>query len=234
MIDAELRAQVRAHVVALIAGALALLVPLAAAATWGAHRAPGGDVTGMVLLTPVAGLLDSLVLAGGATLAVAVLSLLGVLRTRALAHRPPLARGRAGITAAHLLLPLNLIGPVAVLAETGVRTRPGAWAWWAGCLLAPVAAVARLTALTAGERIRADLLVGCAALALALAAAALERALTAVPPRRLPAGAPAPAGPRPFWARGADPAARPRGRVVLEPPLDDGVGDLIIRGGEGR
>ncbi|MDO5732058.1 hypothetical protein [Corynebacterium sphenisci] len=223
----------RAHAVALIGGALALLAPLSAAATWGAHRAPGGDVTGMVLLTPVAGLLAALVPAAGAILAVAVLALLAALRTRALAHRPPLARGRAGITAAHLLPPLNLIGPVAVLAETGVRTRPGAWAWWAGCLLAPVAAVARLTALTAGERIRADLLLGCAALALAAAGAALARALGAVPPRRLPAGPP-PAGPRPFWARGADPAARPRGRVVLEPPLDDGAGDLIIRGGEGR
>lgn len=229
--------------------ATAVLFGLGALATWVSYQ----SLAGSPLLSILFGFLSP-VLYFAAVVSSSVLGAYAIATLRSLAERarrwePPLARSHKTITAMHLWPGRNVSGPVIILAETGVRG-PGTWAWFASCVLWPLALASVFWSNNAVGVFQTGVLAAIAAIASALAAASLVRALSPPDPRRLVPGdgaslddddldpeepdseegadarAAARAAAEPFWSRGLiTPTRQPKPRDIV-PPIDDAITSL--------
>ncbi|WP_156892833.1 hypothetical protein [Corynebacterium sputi] len=209
-----------------------------AIATWGSHRSPGGNATPSLVLGPIAWVMHLSAIVAAVVAAVYVVRTLLALRDRALVWDPPLARGAKSIANAHLRPVLNLTGPVTVLMETGVpkvSRSLGAFAWWGACLALPFALYLGVTAETAAQVIRADIVAALTAAMVSVAGKGLDFVLAPGERRRyfaLPGRDSY--GTVPFWERGID-SAPVISRTTAMPPLtvdevmQDPVEKLYIR-----
>src|SRR5699024_5994770 len=99
---------------------------------------PGGNALLSIIMGPLGTLPYVCAVVAGGVLGAYVISTLRALRDRAIAWTPPLARSPRDIGAMPLWPVRNSLGPVVMLAETGVRRR-GRWAWFATGALWPTA-----------------------------------------------------------------------------------------------
>lgn len=203
-----------------------------AIATWGSYRSPGGNATPSLVLGPIAWVMHLSAIVTAVVAAIYVVRTLSALRDRALAWDPPLARGAKSITNAHMRPVLNLTGPVTVLMETGVpraSRSPGAYAWWGACLALPFALYLGVTAETAAQAIRADIVAALTAAMVSVAGKGLDFVLAPGVRRRyfaLPGSDSY--GTVPFWERGIDPVpASSRTTEALPLAVDDVVQDPV-------
>lgn len=165
----------------------AVLFGLGAFATWGSYQSPAGSPLLSLLLGPVSSILYFAGVVASGVLGAYAIATLRALAERARQWRPPLARSQKTITAMHLWPGRNVAGPVVILAETGVRG-PGMWAWFASCVLWPVALLSVFWSVTATDVFQTGVLATIAAAASAVTAAALARALAPPDPRRMVPG----------------------------------------------
>ncbi|MFC3850655.1 hypothetical protein ACFORJ_10825 [Corynebacterium hansenii] len=206
---------------------------LGAFATWGSFQSPGGSPLLSFLLGPLAVMLYFFAVVSSAVLGAYVISTLRALADRARRWQPPLARSHRTIGAMHLWPGRNVAGPVVILAETGVRGI-GQWAWFATCALWPLALVSVVWSDSALGVFRTGVLATIAAVATAVTAASLARALSPPDPRRMVPGAEAtvddiddPDGTeQPFWSRGLITTRRPNAPKTVVPPIDDSITSL--------
>lgn len=205
------------------------------ALVWLSFRPPAGDPVPAMAAGSLSGMTRFLADAAAVVTLVVAATVLDLLRRRALAHEPPPARGEASVNRLHRVPVLNLAGPVTVLAETGVRG-PGRWWWFAACGAVALAAGLRFgQEPSAAADVRSGIAAAVAALLLAAAAQALRAGLGRRDGRAIALpGTPGDVADRPFWSRGLvdpQPPRAPR-RIVVEPPLEDFVDDLIIPAGD--
>lgn len=227
----------------------AVLFGLGAFATWGSYQSPGGSPLLSMLLGPLSTILYFCGVVASGVLGAYAIATLRALADRARQWRPPLARSHKTIGAMHLWPGRNITGPVVILAETGVRG-PGKWAWFASCVSWPIALLSVFWSTSAIGVFQTGVLAAIAAIASALAAASLVRALSPPDPRRLVPGdgaslddddldpdgpdaeegaearAAARAAAEPFWSRGLITPTRQRKPRDIVPPIDDAITSL--------
>lgn len=219
--------------------ATAVLFGLGALATWVSYQ----SLAGSPLLSILFGFLSP-VLYFAAVVSSGVLGAYAVATLRSLAERarrwePPLARSHKTITAMHLWPGRNVSGPVVILAETGVRG-PGMWAWFASCVLWPLALASVFWSNNAVGVFQTGVLAAIAAVTSAVTAASLTRAMSPPDPRRMVPGAEgdgdggagtgsdpdSDVDSEPFWSRGLVTPHRDRSPKTVIPPIDDAITSL--------
>ncbi|MFD5868441.1 hypothetical protein ACFWGD_07500 [Corynebacterium sp. NPDC060344] len=215
----------------------AVLFGLAALATWGSYQSPGGSPLMSLLLGPLSSILYFCAVVASGVLGAYAIATLRALAERARRWQPPLARSHKTIGAMHLWPGRNVMGPVVILAETGVRGH-GKWAWFASCALWPAALLSVFPSNSAVGVFQTGVLATLAAVASALTAAALARALAPPDPRRMVPGqgalddaaaaafADADAAAEPFWSRGLIAPQRRAAPTTIVPPIDDAITSL--------